>query len=120
MAIEFYKRYFPEKKLAAFVCSSWIFYPEFEQLLPDSNMSALMRELYLFPILMSTRRHGIFFLFGHDNGDLADYPRDNSVRRAMLKIVDDGKPLRSGGMFILPEDVPGLGQQFYRKSFTCN
>jgi hypothetical protein len=116
-AEEFYKRYFPDKKLAGFICASWIFYPEFEKRLPESNLATLMRELYLFPCRVTGRRHGLFFLFGRDDGDLKDYPRDNSVRRAMLEITDEGKPLRCGAMFILPQDIPKFGGQFYRNSF---
>jgi hypothetical protein len=113
-AIDFYKRYFPDKEAKAFVCGSWIFNTDFEEELPESNLAKLMQELYLFP-MQSSGIDGLFFIFGKSDGDYKDYPRDNSVRRAMMNIIDSGKRLKVGGMFILTDDLDKFGTQQYRK-----
>jgi hypothetical protein len=115
-ALEFYEKHFPEKQVKAFVCGSWIFNTDLERLLPESNLANFMRQLYLFPML-STGKDGLFFLFGKDHGDVLQYPRDNSVRRAMLSIFDEGKRLRLGGMFYLPEHLDQFGTEYYRTNW---
>jgi hypothetical protein len=117
LATAFYRQYFPEKPVRAFVCASWIFNPELEAALPQSNLAAFMRQLYLLP-WRSGGRDGLFFIFGRDDGDPKDYPRDNSVRRAMLDILASGRRLRCGGMFILPEHLESFGQEYYRRGWT--
>ena len=112
-ALAFYRRYFPERPVKAFLCDSWIFNPDLESLLPESNLAQLMRQVYLFPV-PSTGKDGLFFIFGREDGELTDYPRNNSVRRALLSILDAGKRLRSGGMFYLPEHLEQFGTQYYR------
>jgi hypothetical protein len=115
-ALEFYKEYFPEKQVKAFVCGSWIFNTDLERLLPESNLAGFMRQVYLFP-MVSNGKDGLFFIFGKEEGDISEYPRDNSVRRAMLSILDDGKRLRSGAMFYLPEDLEQFGDEDYRSNW---
>jgi GNAT-like C-terminal domain len=117
-ALEFYKKYFPEQQVDAFVCVSWIFWPEYEKAMPQSNLAKLMRELYLFPTHPSRGRDGLFFIFGRDDEDLTDYPHDNSVRRTMLDLYDKRQFLRSGGMFILPEHLGNYGNQYYRENYS--
>jgi GNAT-like C-terminal domain len=115
-AIEFYKKYFPEKKVDAFVCSSWIFWPEYEKAMPHSNLAQFMRELYLFPFPPGKGKDGLFFIFGREDGNPTEYPRDNSVRRAMLDLYDERQFLRCGSMFILPEHLEHYGTQYYRNN----
>ncbi len=76
-----------------------------------------MRELYLFPAI-STGNDGVYFIFGRHDGDYKDYPRDNSVRRAMLDVLQNGGKLRSGSMFFLEEDMAHFGQQPYRSNLS--
>lgn len=113
-ALEFYKTYFPEKQVKAFVCGSWILNHDLELIMPESNLAKFMRQVYLFP-MASTGRDGLFFIFGRDYGDISEYPRDNSVRRAMMSIFDEGKRLRTGGMFYLPEHLDKFGTEYYRR-----
>ncbi len=112
-ALRFYAAYFPEKRVKAFVCSSWIFNPDWERLLPGSNLAKFQRSCYLYP-QRSNGREGLFFLFGREHGEYADYPRDNSVRRAMLGILESGGRLRSEGMFLLPEELEKFDAEPYR------
>lgn len=47
-AAAFFRKYF-KKEIRAFICDSWILNPAWMELLPESNLAAFMRELYLFP-----------------------------------------------------------------------
>lgn len=117
-AFEFFHKYFPELDIRSIFCSSWIFYPYYEQVMPDSNLAKFMRELYLFPYGSSSGNDGVYFIFGRHDGDYKDYPRDNSVRRAMLDVLQNGGKLRSGSMFFLEEDMAHFGQQPYRSNLS--
>lgn len=75
-----------------------------------------MREIYLFPY-PSKGIEGLFFIFGQEPKDHTKLPRDNSVRRAMLSILDKGKRLRMGGMLFLAEDIDKFGAKHYKNNF---
>ncbi len=113
-AVEFFAEYFPEQKTSAVMCRSWIFNTQFEEKLPESNLAKFMRELYLFPIL-SSGRDGFFFVFCREYDDLSKAPRDTSLQRAMLDVLESGDQLMAGGMFILNDDLQYFGSQHYRK-----
>ena len=87
-----------------------------KRLLPESNLAKFMRELYLLPCA-GNGNDGLFFLFGQEPDDHKDLPRDNSVRRAILSILDEGRRLRTGGMLFLAEDLDKFGTKHYRNSF---
>lgn len=112
-AVEFFGKHFPEKKTKAIMCRSWIFNTQFEEKMQDSNLSKFMRELYLFPI-QSSGREGFFFVFCREYDDLSKAPRDTSLQRAMLDILEK-EPLRASGMFILNDDLKYFGSQHYRE-----
>ena len=113
-AVQFFKTYFPEIDNKAFFSSSWIFSPYYEKALPDSNLARFMRELYLCPC-SSSGTDGVLFIFGREDANYQDYPGDNSIRRAMLKVLNGGGRLRSGGMFFLLEHLDRFGTQCYRR-----
>ena len=111
-ALEFFPKYLG-REVKGICCRSWIFNPSFERELPDSNLAKLMREVYLFPE-MSYGRDGAFFIFGRSDGDFSNYPNDNSVRRAFHRIVEKGELLKTGGMFVLPEEIRSHNCKRYR------
>lgn len=113
-ALYFFPRFFPERPFVAFGCASWILNPELETICgPSWNMVQWQRELYLFPVY-SSPKDGLYFVFGRDDVDVATAPRDTSLRRALLEHLEAGRPLRSGGMFMLREDFRHYGSQHYR------
>ncbi|MFA6104272.1 MAG: hypothetical protein WCV67_19195 [Victivallaceae bacterium] len=112
-ALKFFEKYFPQTKISAFGCCSWIFYPLYEKTMPESNLAAFMRELYLVP-WPSGCADGFYFIFGRDYDKQVTYPRDTSIRRAMLDELRTGGCLRSGGMFFLAEHIELFGQKPYR------
>ena len=88
----------------AFVCSSWLLYPEAEKILPaHSNIRGFMADYDI--IRSKTNGEGeygdMWRLFDMDfTGDFNDYPEDSSLRRAYKKFLLDGNRTGSGyGVF---------------------
>jgi len=112
-ALDFFPRCFPDRPFRGFLCTSWIFSPNLEEILPaDSNMVKWVKEVYLFPT-SSGKRSGMNFVFGKNEIDLATAPRDTSLRRAILDHFVKGGELCGGGMFMLTEDFKHFGSQHY-------
>ncbi len=118
-AVAFFARYFPMRPARAIICLSWILNTQFERALPDSNLTFFMQNVYLFPV-KSSGRDGMFFVFQRDYEDISQAPRDTSLRRTMVEILEKDEKLRSGGMFILAEDVHLFGTQKYRQDWQRN
>ncbi len=115
-AVEFFRTYF-KREVAAFVCDSWIFNPDWQEFLPESNLAKFQREVYLYPSTWIDPESGMFFVFGRTGGTRAEYPADNTLRRAFHRIWDSGRDLRSGGMLFLTADLDRFGEQLYRKKY---
>ncbi len=112
----FFDRYFPElPPPRAIMCSSWAFWHRYEELRPEANPALIMRECYEFD-----RPHrgfcGFYCLFGAKTPDDLPHPppRDNSLRRTMLDILEQDKFLGDGGIFILRDDLDRWGSAPYR------
>ena len=114
-ARDFFPKYF-NRKVAGFSCYSWIYNPDFEEELPNSNLADFMREVYLFPI-KSVGVEGLYFVFGKSDKDWSDYPADNSLRLAFHRLREAGKRLKAGGMFIDADAVDNFGTQKYRNDY---
>ena len=102
-AAEFFKN-MTDGAPIAFVCSSWLLYPEAEKILPaHSNIRGFMADYDM--IRSKTNGEGeygdMWRLFDMDfTGDLNDYPEDSSLRRAYKKFLLDGNRTGSGyGVF---------------------
>lgn len=114
-AREFFRRYF-RREIPAVSCFSWIFNQDFEVELPDSNLAALMREVYLFPF-PSVGTEGLQFVFGKSDAEWSHFPRDNSLRDAFHRLRESGKRLKSGGMLIDTYGIEQFGSQRYRQQW---
>lgn len=113
-ALEFFTRHFPDRPYNGFCCGSWILDPGVaEWYRPDSNMVKWQQELYLFP-WPSGPRTGVFFAFDQDDIDLATAPRNTSLQAAIIDHLSQGGRMRASGMFMLAEDFPHYGDQWYR------
>ena len=115
-AREFFIRYF-HKTPAAFTSFSWIFNPDFCQVAPQSNISKFMQELYLMP-LASGGLDGLEFVFGKASADWADYPEDNSLRRAFHALRRNSRRLKSGGMVIEERGIENFGRKLYLTEYN--
>lgn len=103
-AVRFFDTYF-HRQVKAFVCTSWIFNPDWQQELPDSNLAAFQKEVYLYCFDLNPQS-GLFFVFGKFEGKKEDFPADNSIRKAFHRIWDAGRSLRTGGMVLMAEQLP--------------
>ena len=102
-AKKFFSEHFPSVPIAAIGCVSWIFNPAWRSYLPESNISRLQYSTLAFPF-QAVPKSGLFFIFGRDDGEAADYPADNSMRKAMLQAWKDDQ-LRSAGMLLPFNDI---------------
>ena len=114
-ALDFFPRYF-QRKVAAISCFSWIFNPDFEQELPDSNLAKFMQQVYLLPFA-SVGVEGLQFVFGRTDKDWSDYPADNTLRKAFHNLRKQGKRLKAGAMFIEKDGIEAFGSMLYRKNY---
>lgn len=96
-ALEFFAEKYPDKPVKLIVTWSWIANDAWLDYIPNSNMAALIRASALFPAVGSPVA-GLYFVFGRDDSDFASYPRTNSLERAVLDCIADGRPLRAPGM----------------------
>lgn len=106
------------REIKVFTCGSWILNPAWERELPDSNMAALERNVYMTPCPPPEGNPGLFFVYGEDDCDPRQRPCTTSLHRAFRRILDRGEALRSGNMFIPASDVQFLGQEYYRNKYT--
>ena len=116
-AKDFFEKYF-NRKVAGFSCYSWIYNPDFEEELPNSNLADFMREVYLFPI-KSVGVEGLAFVFGKTETDWSHFPADNSLRLAFHRLRENGKRLKAGGMFIDNRTIDSFGMQKYRRDYAA-
>lgn len=114
-ALAFFRRYF-HTEVKLFACNSWILNPDLEVELPESNLAKFMRLLYLTPAGPSgTDRDGLFFVYGRDDqADWSSYPEETSLHRAFHRLRRAGRLLKTGGMFVLSDDLDRLRPDFYR------
>ncbi|MFH2067863.1 MAG: acyltransferase domain-containing protein [Candidatus Omnitrophota bacterium] len=117
-AVEFFRRNFPEKPPVAITCSSWMFSPLLEQILPPaSNLVLFERELYLYSCA-STELSWLWFVFLQEKLDFKTAPRETSLQRAILGFLEAGHTWRNGNMFFLIDDLKHFGKQYYRSKWT--
>ena len=114
-AVEFFRHYF-YREVKGFTSFSWIYNPDFCEVLPESNLAKFMRELYLSPVL-SCGQDGLDFVFGKSDRDWTDYPANNSLQRAFHRLRESGKRLKEGGMFIEARGLAAFGTNLYRKEY---
>ncbi|OGS22169.1 MAG: hypothetical protein A3J83_03695 [Elusimicrobia bacterium RIFOXYA2_FULL_40_6] len=113
-AIEFFPKYFPEYNYEGFFCDSWLLDPQLEQYLPaESNVIKFMKEFYNVPV--PDAENTVFFrVFGKEQLDVKTAPRDTSLRRSIIKHVENGGRWRDTAFVYFAEDF-NWGSQFYRK-----
>ena len=101
-AFPFFDQYFPELPPAkAIVCSSWML----GDWVPEAAGigGSLDRFQQLFHLLPGTNSPGsaCYFVFGYQKVDPATAPRDTSLRRNLLALLESGKPVNSGRCYLL-------------------
>ncbi len=113
-ACPFFDHFYPDQPFSAFVCDSWLFNPQIEDMLPpESNILRWQREGYLLPN-DSSSEYFLLFVFGSSTIDTATAPRNTRLRLAAIERLEQGEPLRSGCYLLMRKDLPRFGSQPYR------
>ncbi|BBH19534.1 hypothetical protein Back11_08790 [Paenibacillus baekrokdamisoli] len=104
-ASQLFESAFPEKKFAAFVCSSWLLSPSFRNFLPPtSNIVQFNRLFHLLPLQGSDNQ--LFDrVFGGKPMDMDKAPRATKLQEAILEQWQNGEDLGEGTGFILKAEV---------------
>lgn len=113
-ARQFFRKYF-STDVKAFTCSSWILNPVWEKEMPDSNLAALQRNVYMTPASRS-ETCGLFFVYGQEE-DPRKLPRTSRLHEAFCRIFDRNEPLCAGCMFIPAADLEHFGTEYYRRTY---
>lgn len=113
-ACEFFRTYF-HQEVKMFFCNSWILNPEWENIMPNSNLVKFMHEGYRFPTV-STGKEGLFFIYGKDNINPLEVEPANKMQSFFKKLLLQRKSLQGGGVFFLSRYLNEYGTQFYRKT----
>lgn len=109
----FFAQHLPDHHYAAFTCESWLFNTQLQDMLgAQSNLAQFQRQGYLVP-MPAALEYILYFIFWRRQIDPATAPRDTRLRRAVLDALDAGETLRSGGFFLLREDVDRFGDEPY-------
>jgi hypothetical protein len=114
-AADFFRTRFPDRQPRAIASVSWMFSGQLEDALPpDANLARLVRELYLVPAPCRPN-DGLWFVFLQTPFDPATAPRETRLQRDILDYLGKGHAWRQAGMFLLLDDLPRFGTQFYRR-----
>ena len=116
-AVKFYHDFLGQD-VKVFTCSSWILNPVWEQELPDSNLAALQRNVFMTPCPPPGGNPGLFFVYGEPDCDPRQRPCTTALHQAFRRIFERGEPLRSGTMIIPAADIESFGTEYYRRQFT--
>jgi len=114
-AMAFFPRHYPDYQFRGSCCGSWVLNTWFAEVLPPtSNMRRFQEEMYLFPAWIDPQ-YLIETAFHELPGDLSQAPRDTTLQRAILGVLESGRTLEAGGggCFLLRDDLR-WGAQVYR------
>ncbi|TVR55287.1 MAG: hypothetical protein EA426_15530 [Spirochaetaceae bacterium] len=112
----FFERHFPGETIRGFWCSSWIFGPQLEEILPEtSNLVSFMRRLYLCPGTVD--RSSLWFIFFDADVRPETAPRDNTLRRVIAEYLERGGLWRNAGMVFPVDDLYRIEQEPYRSGW---
>ena len=90
-AKEFFPNYYPEFSFKGFTTHSWLLDPNLKTLLPASSRILQFQEL--FEIIHTDNDHShaaIRFIWYRSGGDVASYPEDTSLQRAVKQYLLNG------------------------------
>ncbi len=100
-AAEFYKNVFKGRP-TAFVCHSWLLYPEHRNFLPEnSNILSFMNDFDIISSEDDPNFGNLWRIFHQDyKGDISQLPRETSLQRAYVDWISKGNGVGNGfGVF---------------------
>lgn len=115
LALDFYKKYFPEYDYKGFWSESWLYDPGLGRILgPERNITRVQRQFYNYPTMEGDdmARHEVL----HDpNADYRQMTPKTTLEEGLFAAWDRGERFHTTGMFLLREEVPRIGSDPYRK-----
>ena len=104
-AIPFFKQYFPEHPVNAFVCSSWLLDTQLaDYLSPQSNIVRFLRHWYLLPDANGNSQEVLWRIYGLVPTDLSQVAQNTSLERAVVKHLQQGGHWWGGAGLIFPKE----------------
>lgn len=102
----FFEQHVPQHRARAFVCTSWLLDSQFQSILPPTSNIVQFQQLFrLFPVL-SYAEETYSRVFGKHELNPETAPRDTSLRRAILKYIQEGNHMRAAaGVRLVDESV---------------
>ena len=104
--------------IKVFTCCSWILNPVWERELPDSNLAALQRNVFMTPCPPPGGNPGLFFVYGEHGCDPRQRSCTTALHQAFRRIFVRGEPLRAGCMILPADDVEFFGTEYYRRNYV--
>lgn len=86
----FFARHFPDEKITAAVCWSWLLDPQLGERLPHSNIAAFQRRFTPMGSPRVDDRAPLNFGFVRPDLPLDEQPRSTSLERTVLDVLQDG------------------------------
>ncbi len=105
-ATQFFNRYFAGRSFKAFVCSSWLLDQQLtEYLAEDTNIVHFLRRFEPLVLKDNSDAQTIQRVFGQYPINLDQAPRDTTLRRIVIKHIQNGGQWRMGsGYMLCPND----------------
>lgn len=86
----FFARHFPDEKITAAVCWSWLLDPHLARHLPTSNIAAFQQRFTTMGALTVDDRAPLLFGFEQSELPLSEQPRRTSLERTVLDVLQGG------------------------------
>ena len=122
-ALKFFEKYYPECKIKAFMCHSWLMDPELATFLPETSNILSFQKFYNVVPTKSAGEEVMTFVFGKRPDDLNDLPENSTLTRNLKKRYLEGKPIYAYvGVHLLkehPTKIPELMTTLSGEKITC-
>ncbi len=113
LALEFYKRYFPELPIKGFWSESWLYDPRLSLILDsESNIVKVQRQFYLYPI---NEGDGMlrYEVFGDRKAEPEKLELKTTLQKAAVAYMKKGGRFNTMSMIVLKEEVQKVNQMPY-------
>ncbi len=101
-AFPFFDKHFPELAPAkAIVCSSWMLGDWVPEAAGIGGSLDQFQQLFQLLPGSDSPTSACYFVFGYRDVDPATAPRDTRLRRSLLALIEQGKPVNSGRCYLL-------------------
>lgn len=112
MALDFFKKYYPELDIKGFWSESWLYDNRLSFLLPaESNIVSVQRRFYSYSVGGGSRM-ALLEVFGDAKIDLTKAQPKTSLQRKIIETLGKGNHFCESSMIVLPEEVPVIEERY--------